>query len=147
MAENGGSQIKEICTGAVLSDAPIAEISDEKKREKGGTKTAWRKLATGSGSMPVVQQGRKQSEGPVMGAESWPALADARPKSNNGNSGGKFTTDVNLDRKIRDVGPKTNPLSSSNVPAQVFSRCLDFYLFSSLFQVVRNPESCLIASA
>lgn len=133
VAENGGgSQIKEIRAGGVLSDVPIADASEEKKREKGGTKTAWRKLATGSGSMPVVPQGRKQPEGPVMGAESWPALADARPKSNNGNSGGKFTADCTVDRKIRDVGPKNSPLSSSTGPAQVSPApfysytCLDF---------------------
>ncbi|MQL97058.1 hypothetical protein Taro_029747 [Colocasia esculenta] len=64
----------------VVENAAV-ESKVEKRRDKGGARSAWRKPAPPpAADAGVAAAESRKTEGPMMGAESWPALKDATVK-------------------------------------------------------------------
>ncbi|KAL0911612.1 hypothetical protein M5K25_019765 [Dendrobium thyrsiflorum] len=62
----------------VGAEEGVVSGKEERKKGKGGSKSAWKKPASSTLVSPVAGEARK-SESQLIGADAWPALGDSKP--------------------------------------------------------------------
>ncbi|XP_020692947.1 la-related protein 1A isoform X1 [Dendrobium catenatum] len=95
----------------VGAEEGLVSGKEERKKGKGGSKSAWKKPASSTLVAPVAGEARK-SESQLIGADAWPALGDSKPHGAVEAGGGQATPPQVAATNAGPVprnGPPANP--------------------------------------